>query len=614
MLRSQHQAAHTVRSGGRHAAVVALVCAALTACGGGSGGGSTAPAPTPVAPPPDDPVGIIDLATLTPADGLFRVFGANNDGSVGVPVAAGADCDGDGIVDYAMAGMLASPLGRTMAGEVHLVFGTGAFGQNVDIANPGGRVLSIIGAGPRETAGDEIWLDDVTGDGIGDVLIGRQNFRASGPDRVGAGALTVLAGGATLRALAGAGEVIDLAAPPAGVTLFTLHGAQALDRVGIWMRTGDVTGDGVSDFVVGADQTDDGGENNRGTAWLVRGGPHLASNASVDLADFGASTLAGNLAKLSPPAGAAGWHFSATVQIADLDANSRAEVLVAATLSRSGASVEAEDAAAGSAESSGGAPNGQVYVFWDDNFVSPTPAAWPAGFEVVADATAPGTLSVISGAVVAGQVSNRFFGEEMLGGLDYDNDGAADLFVGDIRADVPNRSSAGSGHILFNAVAFRGQNFSVDAPPAGVFVSTLLGPEAGAIGADTALHGDFDGDGIADLAVASPLADPQGRTSAGKLHVLWGQSGGWPALIDLNKDDQPDPAVLRITDIHGVLGNSATDAGDILAYSAAPADLDGDGRIDLVVNEMLGNGVAADALDVGNLLAISGALLEQLRE
>ncbi len=595
--------------------MLALVLGAAMAagCGGGSDNGATPPAPV-VPPPAPATSGVIDLATLGPSDGLLRVFGANNDGSVGVPVAAGADCDGDGLMDYAMAGMLASPLGRSMAGEVHLVFGTGAFGENVDIASPAGRVLSIIGAGPQETAGDEIWLDDVTGDGIGDVLIGRQNFRAANPDRVGAGALTVLVGGAQLKTLAEAGDTIDLAAPPANITVLTLHGANALDRVGIWMRTGDVTGDGVSDFVVGADQTDDGGEANRGTAWLVRGGPHLANNTLVDLADFGASTLQGNLAKLSPPAGAAGWHFSATVQVADLDANSRAEVLVAATLSRSGASVQAEDAAAGSAESSGGAPNGRVYVFWDDNFVSPTPAAWPAGFEVVADGTAPGAISVISGAVVAGQVSNRFFGEEMLGGLDYDNDGAADLFVGDIRADVAGRNSAGSGHVLFNASALRGQNFAVDAPPSGVFVSTILGPEAGAIGADTALHGDFDGDGIADLAIASPLADPQGRTSAGKLHVLWGRNGSWPALIDLDEDSQPDPATLRITDIHGALGNSATDVGDILAYSAAPGDLDGDGRVDLIINEMLGNGVAADALDVGNLLAISGTLLVQLRE
>jgi hypothetical protein len=42
-------------------------------------------------------------------------------------------------------------------------------------------------------------------------------------------------------------------------------------------------------------------------------------------------------------------------------------------------------------------------------------------------------------------------------------------------------------------------------------------------------------------------------------------------------------------------------------YSAVAADVDGDGLADLIVNEMRGNGSAADAFDVGNLLVISGS-------
>ncbi len=52
---------------------------------------------------------------------------------------------------------------------------------------------------------------------------------------------------------------------------------------------------------------------------------------------------------------------------------------------------------------------------------------------------------------------------------------------------------------------------------------------------------------------------------------------------------------------------SGDDTGDTLMYSAATGDLNGDGLDDLILNEMRGNGVAPAALDVGNLLIISGA-------
>ena len=81
-----------------------------------------------------------------------------------------------------------------------------------------------------------------------------------------------------------------------------------------------------------------------------------------------------------------------------------------------------------------------------------------------------------------------------------------------------------------------------------------------------------------------------------------------PLPISLATDMRPDPASFPITDIYGAHGEqSANDTGDTLMYSAAAADMDGDGKIDLIVNEMRGNGIAPSALDVGNLLIIGGA-------
>ncbi|MGE3167197.1 MAG: hypothetical protein AB7O52_20005 [Planctomycetota bacterium] len=547
---------------------------------------------------------VVDLAALVPGtDPLVRVLAPNNDnggafslGPLGVPVAAGADLDGDGFRDYAIAHMRASPLGRDQAGTVSLVFGNGTIGETLDLQAGSPRILRIFGAaneGEREFAGSEIWMDDVTGDGLGDLLICRQNL--SLPGRTGAGALTVLVGGATLRGLAMSSTPIDLASPPPGVVLTTLIGPTAFARLGIWTRTGDVDGDGTLDFIVAADQEATTGTHG-GATYVVRGGAHLAVNQTIDLANFAATPLAGHVARITPPSGANHFHFGATCQVGDLNGNGRAEVMVAAAFNRAGGII----GPFASSHGSGGAPGGRVYVVWDDAFPV---APWPVSFQIDLEAPAPGTLTTINSGSL-----NVSLGEEILGGLDYSGDGFADLFIGDLVADGTggSRPTSGIGYVLYHAALAKGLTFSIDNPPPAIAVTTIWGPFQGAIGSDTAGHGDFNGDGIADLMIGNPKASPQGREGAGTMTVLLGQSTPWPALID-TAPGVPNVGV-EIIDIHGVRGDMPGDGGDVLCYSAAVGDIDADGRVDLIVNEMKGNGTSPSSIDNGNLLVISGLL------
>lgn len=547
---------------------------------------------------------VIDLATVPTAEGgMQRIFGSAGAGQFGVPVAGGADCDGDGHADTAFAALLASPAGRELAGEAYLIFGDGTTRGEVDTAVPQERVLRLIGAGPQEAAGAEVWIDDVTGDGLGDLIVGRPNFSA--PGRIGAGAVTVVPGGAALRRFAAGLRPLDLGAPPANLAVTTLTGRQPLGRLGIWARTGDVTGDGVADLLIGADQEGEGAAGDsfhHGAVYLIRGGAHLASGTSADLGRTAGTALQGHTARIEPPPGATEHHLGGTCQLADLDGNGRAEVLAAATLNRASAALPAAGALPGSAHSAGGAPAGELYIAWDDNF--PAAAPWPTDFRFSLS-QAPGAVTRISGTSAAGTVS---FGEEILGGLDYDGDGQAELFVGDLVADgtaARNRPVSGMGFVFYRAAALKGLRFPVSAPPPGVALVRLLGPNVGALAADTAIHGDFDGDGLADLALSSPHGAPPGRTSAGIFHVLWGRPEVWPALIDL----AAPPAGLALTDLWGARGQEVNDLGDTLGYSAASGDLNGDGLPELLINEMLGNGRAPAARDVGNLLLVSSALL-----
>ena len=439
----------------------------------------------------------------------------------------------------------------------------------------------------RSVAGGEIWGDDVTGDGLGDLLICRQNF-TPGTGREGAGALTIVVGGNALREYAAGLAYLDLRDPPSAITVVTFFGVSAYDRLGIWTRTGDVTGDGMD-------------EPNRGAVYVIRGGEHLNMSQTVDLADFGATALVGNLARMHPPEGSTSYHFGATCQIADLDGNGRSEVLVAAALARSGAGIRLPGAPSGTGMSFGGSTDGTLFIAWDDNFPE---GAWPAGYEFTITEPSMGESSVIGGSN-----ANSEFAEDIVGGLDYDGDGSPDLFLGDLIGNGGNGTNSGLGYLIFDAGSLKGLNFDFDEPPEEIRFSVVAGPTAGSIGTDTTAQGDFNGDGLADLLIGNPKDDPQGRNNAGTMHVLFGQNKEWPEVIDLASARLPPPSTLRITQIDGANGRAGSDSGDIICYSAAAGDIDGDGRVDIIVNEMEGNGLSPGTVDVGNLLLISGAAL-----
>ena len=570
---------------------VALLCCAVLALIG--------------APIASAQVTTLDLTGVDPAVApLTRVYGPDSDngnsfdlGGLGVPVSAGADCNGDGFMDYGVGHFRRSPLGRVQAGVASLIFGNGTIGGTIDLQQQPPQVLEIYGAAlqnEQEMAGSEVWIDDVTGDGLGDFLICRQNFSLAG--RAGAGALTILVGDPALTALAAAGTPIDLANPPPGVTLLTLIGAQESGRLGIWVRTGDVTGDGIIDIAVGADREGAVGMD-EGAVYVIRGGSHLASNITIDLASFGSTPLAGNVAKIIPPDGSINYHFGGTCTIGDLDGDNRAEVIGSATLNRAGASV----GPFGSSQGCGGAPDGHVFIVWGDVFPQ---GNWPPGFLIDLE-----TLPATDQTDIEGGMFNISFGEELLAGLDYTGDGNAELFVGDLVGDFTGgfQTTSGIGYIFDQAALLRGLSFNIDTPPPGIFVTVIQGPGQGAIGSDTVGHGDFNGDGIADLMVGNPGADPLGRDKAGTITVLLGQVGPFPPFID-TAPGVITPGV-QIFELLGVNGRVGTDQGDTLCYSAAVGDIDADGRIDMVVNEMRGNGVSVDAIDSGNLLIISGALV-----
>jgi len=558
------------------------------------------------------PVGTTNLENVTPTDGLYhRLLGSVGRGTSGVPVAGGFDLDKDGINDYAMAAMKASPQGRILAGQVFLVFGDNQTVGVIDTAIDDLRVLEIHGDQTQENAGSEIWMADVTGDGFGELIICRQNYS---PDqtRVGAGALTLIFADEALRTMAAEGEILDLRTPPEDISILNIVGAQAYSRLCIWARNGDVTGDVIDDLAIGADQEQTNGDTHAGAVYLVRGGNWLLTAADIDLANFG-NVATGNIARIKPRAisGADNtddYHFGATLQLADLDGNGKAELIAAAALNRSGAGLAPFPP--GDTHGSGGTPNGTLYIAWDDNFSG----NWiPAPNFIVGAGS--GSYSIINGSSNNDENPcrpNHAFGEEILGGLDYDNNNTIDLFVGDLTADgygTTFRCDAGLAHVIYDAGSLRGKEIELDSPPEDFTMATFIGPKSGAIAGDTALHGDFNADGVADLAFSSPMDSPNGVTNAGTLHIVLGKTGKWPIFSDLRPSNFPSSADVQIHEIYGGSGIGGGGGGDVLCYSAASGDMNNDGVLDMIVNEMQGDGSSDDDFDVGNLLIINSRVL-----
>ncbi len=222
----------------------------------------------------------------------------------------------------------------------------------------------------------------------------------------------------------------------------------------------------------------------------------------------------------------------------------------------------------------------------------------------------------VSGAAEIADVGAALFGEVKASGLallDLGGDGVLDLAVGQAALGVDGRVEAGAVALLEGPL---GADRELSIAPA------LEGPDGGdrAGGALAALP-DLDGDGLAELAVASPDgagvtwlvsgAGEEGDLDDAAWLRLEGDPDAWPGLamvsLDLNgdgaadlalgapKDDRAGGSAGAVYVLYGPLQGGAlsleeaplvlegAESGDMAGYALAAGDLDGDGLTDLAV-------------------------------
>ena len=156
---------------------------------------------------------------------------------------------------------------------------------------------------------------------------------------------------------------------------------------------------------------------------------------------------------------------------------------------------------------------------------------------------------------------------------DVDGDGLADLLV---RRAVDDLDEAALFLIPGHSLAL-GHDGDIDA-----MVPTLVGPQASAFGAQATGVGDVDGDGLDDLVVSQELYSADGGVDNGRVLLFVASQLGGP-LTD-------DDAYAHWTGTDGFHARPSESVGD----------LDGDGRVDLLV-------AGRPALDTWGLWMVPGS-------
>ncbi|MFO1258044.1 MAG: Ig-like domain-containing protein [Gammaproteobacteria bacterium] len=343
-----------------------------------------------------------------------------------------------------------------------------------------------------------------------------------------------------------------------GINGFRINGILATDNSGASVRfAGDFNRDGISDLIIGAPESNTG----TGQSYILYGhsGAFAASFELSSITSLTGLVINGdNFVDLSG---------SAVSYAGDINGNGYGDVIIGAP----------------SASPLGRGSAGEAYVIFDA-------ATLTSPFNV-------STLNGTNGFTILGEIFGDEGGYTVSYAGDINNDTYDDLILGAFDGDNGALGSAGRSYVIYGkATGFSPVIDLLTLSPTDGF--KIIGINANDLsGYSVNFANDFNADGIADLIIGAPQADPNGLSS-GQTYIVYGKSGGFGSTVDLTTLGSAG-LIINGININDQSGFSVGSAGDI----------NNDGIQDIIIGAPgLVAGAAGSAYVVFGSGALSGTL------
>ncbi|MDH5715602.1 MAG: hypothetical protein OEZ30_08560, partial [Candidatus Aminicenantes bacterium] len=406
------------------------------------------------------PLSTIDLDSQS---ANITVYGSNEWNNCGKAVASG-DVNGDGYDDIIIGVPGADAPGGIGAGKTHVIFGSDSPSSTIDLSTQS-TDITICGDNPGDLSGSALASGDVNGDGYADIIIG-----VSSADP---GNTYVILG----NSFASPPYTIDLNSQSADITVC---GADAGDRFGCAVASGDINGDSYYDIIIGAPLTNTPGGTRAGKAYVIFGSSFPLPPYTIDL-----STTPANITIC----GASTDDYCAReVASGDVNGDGYEDVIIGAW----------------SADTPVGQNAGKVYVIFG--------------------AIIPGTVTIdfstqLADITVCGDDAEDQVGAAVTSG-DINGDGYYDLIISAPAADPPGGDHAGEIYAIFGK-SFSSPPYTIDLDSQSADI-TICGDDTWYMYKGAVTSGDVNGDSYDDVIIGADRASPGGRTKAGETDLILG--------------------------------------------------------------------------------------------